>query len=172
MKERLLLLFITNLCLFNIFFAQVNDITSPCDCVDLAIKNQQLVEDGYSEFNSSKILENQNKKCVELKNTLGQDFEKEIILCENFSVLSEILSFRSSEKDLIPEICNCVKSSISILQEIKNTGDEASSIKKYRNEAESCEVLRSKYSNEDYAQLMTLCPDYKKLMNLMISLRK
>ena len=170
MKKKLLLNI--SLCLFSNFFAQVNNISNPCDCIDLAIKHHQLVEDGHSDFNSSKILENQNKKCVKLKNTLGQDFEKEIILCENFSVLSEILSSKSSGMDLIPEICNCVKSSIIILQEIKNTGDEAISIKKYRTEAESCEILRSKYSDEDYAQLMTLCPDYKKLMNLMISLRK
>ena len=172
MKRKLVLLFILNLCFFTSFIAQVNEITNPCDCINLAIKNHQLVQEGHSDYDTNKILENQNKKCVDLKNKLGQDFEKEIILCDNFSILSKILSFKSSEMDLIPEICNCVKSSISILQEIKNTNDEAISIKKYRDEAESCEILRSKYSDEDYAQFMTLCPGYKKLMNLMISLRK
>ena len=172
MKKKLVLLFVLNLCLFTSLIAQVNDITNPCDCINLAIKNHQLVQDGHSEYDANKILENQNKKCVDLKNKLGQDFEKEIILCDNFSILSKILSVKSSELDLVPEICNCVKSSISILQEIKKTGDEASSVKKYRIEAENCEILRKTYSDDNYVQLMTLCPDYKKLMNLMISLRK
>ena len=172
MKKKLVLLFILNLCLFTTFIAQVNDITNPCDCINLAIKNHQLVQDGHSDYDANKILENKNKKCIDLKNKLGQEFEKEIVLCDNFSVLSKLLSTKSSELDLVPEICNCVKSSISILQEIKKTGDEVISVEKYRDEAESCEILRKTYSDEDYAQFMTLCPDYQKLMKLMMSIRK
>ena len=82
------------------------------------------------------------------------------------------MSAKSSELDLVPEICNCVKSSISILQEIKKTGDEATSVKKYRDEAENCEILRKTYSDDNYVQLMTLCPDYQKLIKLMSSVRK
>ena len=60
MKKKLVLLFVLNLCLFFSLIAQVNDVTNPCDCINLAIKNHQLVQDGHSDYDANKILENQN----------------------------------------------------------------------------------------------------------------
>ena len=153
-------------------YSQNSEIKNPCDCLEIVIKNNELIKKGVSEYDANKILENQNKKCVELKNNLGQNFERELLLCENFTTFSKIINEETLDAKINSEICNCVNSSIKILEKIKKTGNEGKSIEKYKDEAERCELLRKNYSDEEYAKLMMNCPNYNKLMTLIIELRR
>lgn len=172
MKKKLFLLTLLFFYFSNSLYSQINEISTPCDCIDIAIKNHQLIEDGHSEYNASKILENQNKQCVELKNILGRNFEKQILLCDNFSNFSKIFSSKKSDFEEKSEICDCVNSSISILEEIKKTGNEISTIKKFKDDIEFCEKIKDKYSDQEYGMLMINCPKYNELMELILSLKK
>ncbi|MAJ90247.1 MAG: hypothetical protein CMD08_03130 [Flavobacteriales bacterium] len=172
MKTKILISIFFALQILNPVYSQNSEIKSPCDCLEIVIKNHELIKKGISEYDANKILENQNIKCVELKNNLGSNFEREILLCENFTTFSKIINEESIDISTNSEICNCVNSSIKILAKIKKTGNEIKSIEKYKDEAEGCELLRQNYSDEEYAKLMMNCPNYTKLMTLIIELRK
>ena len=172
MKKLLLLSIFFVLQCLNTVYSQNIKINNPCDCLEIVIKNHELIKEGFSNHDANKILENQNSKCVEMKKKLGVNFEKEILLCENFTAFSKIINQDNSVINTSIEICNCVNSSIKILKEIKKTGNESKSIEKYRAEAEKCELLRQDFENEEYAKLMMNCTNYNKLMSLIIDLRK
>ncbi|MBH76183.1 MAG: hypothetical protein CMP68_03410 [Flavobacteriales bacterium] len=172
MKTKIFLLIFFSLQIFTPLYSQNSEIKNPCDCLELVIKNHELMKNGISEYDTNKILENQNKKCIDLKNNLGPNFEREILLCENFTSFSKIINEQALDPNTNSEICNCVNSSIKILEKIKKSGNESKSIEKHKDEAEGCELLRQNYSDEEYAKLMMNCPNYNKLMTLIIELRR
>ncbi len=140
-----------------------------CDCLQVIIESLQSIERGASEETVQKRFEKENKRCDELSEKIGSDFEKNMASCENFSKALQLMAGGKTNTKPNPEICKCVDLSIQILKEFGEEATEEAINKVYQKESESCGKLSDELGEEQFGLQMMNCESFGDLMELLMS---
>jgi len=156
-----------------LFFTIVTNLSysqeTVCDCVEIGIQTFKMIESGTSEEETQKIFEKKNNKCMEIKNKLGNDFEKKMTSCANFKDLIKITTGIIGDSEVKPEVCECVDFSIKTMELMKKGVTEKELEKKYKSKRDICEKLNSDLGAENFGMQMMNCENFSQLMELMLS---
>ncbi len=139
-----------------------------CDCVQIGIETLQCIQKGESEEIIEKRFEKQNKRCEELSQKIGSDFEKKMASCENFPEFIKLMAGGNNSTKTNPDVCKCVDLSIQILKELGQEASEEEINKLYQKESERCEELSTKLGEEKFGLQMMNCENFGILMEILM----